>query len=98
MAEPKSPLEGQREQALAAMRQAPGKPTQAGNGGPLGPQEAGQRANLHHMARLAADFLDQIGTDADDAARLYRSECQRLAEEYRNLTDQFLARLIGLRK
>ena len=96
MAEQKLP-EPQRDAALAAMRGLQGKPgsLQQGNG-PM--QEAGQRANIYHMARQAADFLDQIGGDIDDAARVYRSECQRLAEEYRRITDAFVMRLIGPRK
>ena len=96
MAEQKlPPVESQRDQALAAMRQAPGR-IQQGNG-PIGSglAEAGQKASLYHMAQQAADFLDQIGADTDDAARLFRSECERLAREYRNLTDTFMARLFG---
>lgn len=83
--------------ALAAMRGAQGKPgsLQQGNG-PI--QEAGQRANLYHEARQVADFVERVGADADDAARLYASECSRLAEEFRKVTDQFLVRLIGQRK
>jgi len=88
--------EQRRDQAIAAMRQASGKPVP---GNVLGqPVEAGQKANIYHMARHAADFLDQVGDDADNTARLFSTECRRLAEEYRNLTDQFLTRLIGPRK
>jgi hypothetical protein len=89
--------EQRRDQAIAAMRQAPGKPV-AGNGQPIGQQTPGQRTAVYNDARNAASLLEQIGDEVDEAARLYRSECQRLAEEYRRLTDAFLVRLIGPRK
>src|SRR5215475_9502061 len=102
MVEPKlPPLEShsQRDQAIAAMRGAQGKPgtLQQGNG-PSPIEQAGQRANLYHEARQVAEFVERVGADADDAARLYASECSRLAEEFRKVTDQFLVRLIGQRK
>jgi hypothetical protein len=94
MVEPKPLSEPQRDQAVAAMRQATGRPV-SGNGQPT---TRAPGTAVYTEARNAADYIEQLGAEVDDAARLYRSECQRLAEEFRNLTDQFLVRLIGPRK
>jgi len=95
MVEQKLPSDEQRrDAAIMAMRQAPGKP---GNGQPtiVSPSST---TDIYHDARNAATLLEQVADEADQAARLYRSECQRLAEEYRRLTDAFLVRMIGPRK
>jgi hypothetical protein len=104
-----NPSEEQRrdvtDQAIAAMKQASGRP---GNGNrPLGIQgTAGAGVmpmpdtipDIYHDARAMAKAIDDIGGDAALAARNFQLESQRLAEEYRRLTDAFLVRLIGPRK
>ena len=95
-----NPDEQRRDQAIAAMKQAPGKPAPTGNGQPVSGMVYKQETPnvVYTDARNAASLMEQIADEADQAARLYRSECQRLAEEYRRVTDAFLVRLIGPRK
>jgi len=83
-------------EAIAAMKAAPGHPAEqqlrtakAGNG-----QEA---PDVFHEARSLAQAIEQTAEDADHVARLYRQECQRIADEYRRITEAFLVRLIGKR-
>ena len=54
-----------------------------------------QRIDVYRAALSAADAIAAAGEDADTLGRLYRTECERLAEEFRRLTDQYLCRLIG---
>jgi hypothetical protein len=52
-------------------------------------------ADLYRQAGYCADDLERVADEADDIARLYQSECRKLAAQFRRLTDQYLVRLIG---
>jgi hypothetical protein len=105
--EESTPFIDTRKEAIAAMRSAPGKPG-AGNGPvatqgvtgagimPVNPSPQAQAIQVH--ARAAADYIEQVGEDADAIGRLYRAECQKLAADFRQATEALMNRLIGLRK
>jgi hypothetical protein len=95
MADTPTREEYERSRAVAHMRAAAGKPS--GNG-PVATQESPQAQAIREHAIAAADYIEQVGADADAIARLYQAECQKLAEEFRRATDVLLTRLLGPRK
>jgi len=82
--------------AVAAMKTAPGSP--AAQALKTAKASDGQGvSDVYHEARGIAAAIEHTAEDADAVARLYRQECQRLADEYRRITDAFIVRLIGPR-
>jgi hypothetical protein len=84
----------------------------AGNGGkpvvsqqqplPGGRQQPLPQPKQQHpvstQAHWTAEDIERIADEADALGRLYRAECQRIAEDYRKITRDYLNRLIQLKQ